>query len=154
METKVSRNTMIEKTIETLEEAAFIFTELADEEQPQWSEDTVTETRLSFSGEASGTMMMAATSEPLVEMAANLLGAEPDDPDVSSKKSDAFGEMLNIIGGVLVEAWFGSEAEVQLDVPKMRTLSVKEYEKGLSESMVNASLVTEEGHRIDAAVFS
>ncbi len=139
--------------METLEEAAFVFTEPSEGNLP-WSEDKVLEARLDYGGEATGTLMMAATTDSLMEIASNLLGVEPDEPDVETKQADAFGEMLNIIGGVLVEAWFGAESEVQLDVPKLRTIPVTEYEQQLKDREMILSLVTEEGERIDAVAFA
>ncbi len=149
-----SRQSMIQHIVEILEEAAFIFTELADGDPPKWSENVVLEARLGFGGEQNGTMMIAATSGPLAELAGNLLGVEPDDPDAVSKQADAFGELLNIAGGAILEAWFGTEAEVQLKVPQVRQLPVDEYEQLLNESAFRASLVTEDGQRIDTAAFS
>ncbi len=151
---ETSREVMIRGIVETLEEAAFIFTEPVDGEPPKWSADAVLEARLGFFGEEKGTMMIAATAEPLAELAGNLLGVDPNDPEAIEKQADAFGEILNIAGGALLEAWFGTEAEVQLNVPKVRTLPVGEYEQLLKESAFKASLTTEEGLRIDTAAFS
>ncbi|MCP4679418.1 MAG: chemotaxis protein CheX [Deltaproteobacteria bacterium] len=152
--TNETRSDLFQQTIiETLEEAAFIFATPA-KEVLSWSKDKVLEARLSYTGEATGTLMMAATTDSIAEIAANMLGLEPDEPDVEMKQADALGEMLNIIGGVVVEAWFGSESEVQLDVPRLRTLAVDEYERQLEQPKVSLTFETEEGERIDAAVFA
>ncbi len=154
MSNDINRESMIQTVVDTLEEAAFIFTELADEPPPGWPPaDTIMEARLGFEGDKNGMMMIAATNEPIAELAANLLGTSPEDTDAISKQSDAFGEILNIIGGALLDAWFGNEADVRLQIPKVQKLKVGEYEKELDRSSVRASLVTEDGHRIDAAVF-
>ncbi|MCP4601419.1 MAG: chemotaxis protein CheX [Proteobacteria bacterium] len=154
MSAELNLDTLMKTTIETLEETAFIFTEPVDDAPPPWAEEKVFEARLEFSGDFSGTLMIAATSEPITELTANLLGTEPDDPDTLAKRSDAFGEILNIIGGVVVENWFGTAADIQLGIPMVRILTVGDYKGVFKEYGLSASLITEEDHRIDVAVKS
>ncbi len=149
METEKKQDVLLRTVMETLEEAAFIFTEPTEGTPPEWTEDTVLHAELPFGGDSAGTLMIASSSEPTVELAANLLGIEPSDEDAQEKRADALGEILNIIGGIVVEEWFGTEADVQLGVPEVRAVDVAEYERKVTNSECCFSLITEEGLRID-----
>ncbi len=154
MDNKHKQDVLRRTVMDTLEDAAFIFTEPADDAPPEWTEDTILRAELPFSGEAAGSLIIGSSSEPTVELAANLLGIEPDDEDAQAMRADALGEILNIIGGIIIEAWFGTEADVQLGVPDVQTVNVAEYESKMTSTDCSFSLITEEGLRIDGGASS
>jgi CheY-specific phosphatase CheX len=99
-----------------LEQAAFVFADPV----PGLGEldgDVVT-TVVTFSGPASGWVKMSSTLDFGVEVAANLLGIEPDEPGASQYANDALCEILNMVIGEVVEDWFG-EGACQLGIPEV-----------------------------------
>lgn len=128
------------------EDMAFVFTEL-DEKPAPWEEDLVA-AELTFTGEHKGKLMLITYSELCLELAANLLGIELDDPEADEKSLDALGELLNVIGGILMEKIFGKNQNHQLGVPSMKKITQKELlEQG--DNCTCVSLLDEEDRRID-----
>jgi two-component system, chemotaxis family, chemotaxis protein CheY len=85
-----------------LETFAFSFPEPAEalEVGGEFDEELVCAT-ISFSGAVSGTLSVAAPAPLCSELAANILGLEPQDPDAMLKGPDTLGEIANIAAGHL-----------------------------------------------------
>ena len=75
------------------------------------------ECRIAYSGPCSGTLRCWCTRDFAVQLAANLLGVEPDDPAVQGGLEDALGEFMNVVCGQLVTAWHGEDAVFNLSIP-------------------------------------
>lgn len=146
-----SAQTLAEVLGKTLEDAAFVFAEAA-ESAPPFAEDVV-EARLGYSGPAEGEIRLAAGVAFADTLAANLLGADPGDPEAVDRGKEAIGELLNMICGILVVRSFGSETECRLGVPSVRVVAASEYEATLPGAGSRVTMLEEEGHRIDAASF-
>ena len=138
--------------IEILEEAAFLFCEPMDEMNRTELSSEVLMAKLGFTGPSSGDMIFSAPPETASEIAANLLGVDPDDPEVSGKGAEAVGEILNIIGGALLKEWFGSSADFEMGIPEVMKITGAELEKNTAQAALHLPLMTDEGFRIDAAV--
>ena len=54
---------------------------------------------IAFNGAANGALAVAAPQSLCAELAANVIGAEPDDPDIVHNGADALGEIANIAAG-------------------------------------------------------
>lgn len=132
----------------TLENAAFVFTETVPDPGPP--PDELLEATLTFSGPARGRLVLIAPPRLGVVFAANLLGVEPDDPAAQAMAGSAFGEMLNMIAGILMELWFGRQAICRLGVPEVRQVGEPGNGAGAACS---AALVTEEQERVDVLAF-
>ncbi len=129
-----------------LEEAAFIFTEPADE-FPEW-DAPVCRTEIEFSGPRAGRLVLSATRAFCGELAANLLGLEPGDPDAERLGESALGEILNIITGSLTAELFGTQALCHLGLPAFSIAdSVTAADCGKTGAHV--ALLDETGRRID-----
>jgi hypothetical protein len=131
-----------------LEEAAFVFTETVPEPGPP--ADELLQATLTFSGPARGRLVLTAPPRLGVVFAANLLGVEPDDPAAGKLAGSAFGEMLNMIAGALMELWFGRQAICRLGVPEVRQVSRADDGGPVACS---ACLVTEEQERVDVQAY-
>jgi hypothetical protein len=142
---------LLEVTSQTLEEAAFVFAEPAVALLP-WP-DEIVEADLSFSGPKDGRMLLAAPPELARELAASLMGTDVDDPLVQAEGVEAIGEMLNIICGALLEAWFGADTVCRLESPKVQVVAKDDFRRRWEGAICSVSLVTDEEHRIDAALF-
>ncbi len=82
-----------------LETFAYVFPEAVEPtDLPHAGEDLVCAT-ITFSGAVNGTMSLAAPSELCAELAANIMGTEPDDPDARLRGADTLGEIANIAAG-------------------------------------------------------
>ena len=149
MPAELTRELLVESLSRTLEEAAFVFVEetTADPEV----EGTVIEARLTFSGPKEGELVLACHEDLAATLAANLLGEDEGGAAVVGDDEDALGEMLNMIAGSLVVSLFGHETSCRLGLPRVRSLSAVEHEKGLGQADAVARLLEEEGRRIDLA---
>lgn len=103
-----------EVTAKVLEDAAFIFSEPA-EGGARLTEGL--EARLQFSGERSGTARLRCSPGFATELAAGLLGVEPDDAEADADQRAALGELLNMIAGLLGAELFGTELITHLGIP-------------------------------------
>lgn len=133
-----------------LEEAAFVFTEPA-EEDPRWEENVV-EIKIVFSGDGNGSIMMAAPESVGLEMAANLLGVEPgEESGIERPAEAALSEMLNMITGPMAAGWFGEEAVCRIGVPEAKTVTGSAHKNWRDGSTCSVSLITEEEEPLELA---
>jgi len=100
---------------DVLEKAAFIFTERA-EEPGAWEGSTI-QAAISFEAARGGALRLTATRRAAVEIAANMLGLEPADPDGNNLAAAALAEVLNVVGGAFVTRLFGTTAPSVLGIP-------------------------------------
>ncbi len=108
-------------TRSVLEEAAFLFCDdLPDDAAPQ--EGRLAEASITFTGPCAGRLTLRLPWAVAREAAANLLGTTPDDPELDESALSAVGELLNMISGSALEAWFGKTARWSLGVPAPRAL--------------------------------
>jgi len=70
-----------------------------------------------YRGPVSGTVGCWCTPQFAVQLAANLLGTDPDSPDASCAAEDALRELLNVVGGHVVTAWYGTSPVFTLSIP-------------------------------------
>jgi hypothetical protein len=136
----------------TLEDAAFVFTEVSASPPPH--RGTVVVARMSFSGSIRGEFVLAAGPALGQALAANLLGEEPDEGEPSGRAADAVGELLNICCGVLAGELFGPRAVCGLGLPAVSEVPSADYEGEYGKMACRVSLVTEEGGRLDAALLA
>ncbi len=158
LETSDLLTLLAQVTARTLEEAAFVFLEPADP-APPWGDEPVVESRISFSGASSGELQLRASGRLATSLAANLLGLEPEDAAVSPQRLDAVGEMLNMIGGVLIHE-LAPAGGIELGLPRVALVepgpedspSVRPggEDAGPAAAVTACSFVTDEGERLDA----
>jgi len=84
-----------------LEDATFVFAEPA-EDLPEWMDD-VLEAEVTFAGPNTGRLLIAMSPDLAINLAANLLGIDADDPDAVTRGLGASGEIANMICGALME---------------------------------------------------
>lgn len=102
---------------EVLADLAFMFTdeELADPP----AGDVWLETTISYGGPVAGTLRLRCTRDFSAQLAANLLGADPGDPDSELSASDAVKEFMNIVCGQFITAVHGTEEVFNLTIPEI-----------------------------------
>ncbi|HOY62308.1 MAG TPA: chemotaxis protein CheX [bacterium] len=124
-----------------LEDAAFVFVDGGAEDAIELlnGENALSAT-LEFDGEFSGSMSMSASYSLAKTMAANLLGADDLDPEAESKKTDAIGELLNMVCGNLLPEIAGTSPEFKIGAP--RAVSFDETKRQSADiARSNGSLV-------------
>jgi two-component system chemotaxis response regulator CheY len=85
-----------------LETFAFVYPEpVSLGDLPQPGDDLLTAS-VTFSGAANGALSISAPCELCIELSANILGTDRDDPDARMRGADALGEIANIAAGHLV----------------------------------------------------
>jgi len=146
----ISNEILFDVTKQVFEEAAFVFLEMNDEIE-DWEEDMV-QVIMSFqSPESEGRMVLSASNEFTIELAANMLGMDEDDETVLDKGKAAIGEILNMICGVMMERLYGDEVICKLGLPETQDFEVDQFEEFKQTAESYISLAEEMGARIDAA---
>ncbi len=73
-----------------------------------------------YCGPVHGLLRCWCTRALAIQLAANLLGIEPEAGQAQLSAEDALGEFLNVLGGQLVTARYGSEPVIALSIPTVR----------------------------------
>jgi chemotaxis protein CheY-P-specific phosphatase CheC len=109
-----------------LEKQVFLFAEdLAIADIPPGG-DWV-EARMAFHGPFEGSLSLALPKEVELEIAANFLGKDADDPDVAKCAEDSLKEILNVVCGHMLTALAGEEPVFDLSIPKVHALSAGDW---------------------------
>jgi len=131
-----------------LQDAAFVFVEPAEEPYPEWT-DTVLEAAIDYCGPGEGELHLMASSGFARGLAANMLGLEPDDPEVESQGPDALAEMLNTICGAFVAEAFGTDVVCDLGIPAVSEITPESVERRHSVAALSLVYMTDEEQRLD-----
>lgn len=157
MSSPITSDVVRDTLIQTFEDAAFIFAEPTDE-APEWEGPRV-EVQMSFQGPepgSGGSLLLTASREFATKLAANLLGVEmddPNDPEMDRKAEGALSELLNIYAGFLVSELYGQDVVCQLGIPQARPLAEGEASSVQGDPCCAATLLTDEGDRVDVHAF-
>ncbi len=104
---------------ETFEGLAFMFGFPEDDKSAVSNEDMIF-ARVDFEGPFSGRLVVAVSRQPVQELAANMLGLEDEETDVSPEdQADAFKEAINVICGNLLPAIGGKDAVFDIHSPEI-----------------------------------
>ncbi len=146
----------IESTLETttrqiLEETAFIFAD-REEDPPDWSGEPL-QAEISFAGTSRGLLVLTTSVEFATDLAANMLGLEPDSAEVSDSAPAALTEILNIITGALLENMFGTDTICDLGIPSVHPVTPAEQAARSEQARPSFSLLADEEHRLDLMMF-
>jgi len=75
-----------------------------------------------FKGDMVGLLSVAVPTTVMPEIAANILGLEPEDIDSKEMLDDALAEMLNVVCGHVIMDLVGTGANFKLDSPETKIL--------------------------------
>jgi hypothetical protein len=148
--TEPSSELLAQTLVSTLEEAAFVFAERGSD-PPPFAAPQLLEARIRYRGPSAGELRLVAEPGLAGTLAANLLG-EDEGGDLAARAPDALGEILNMVIGRLVVQLFGESAPCRLGTPRVREVGAAEHAGLLAGAACSASLVEEEGRRIDLAL--
>ncbi len=130
-----------EVVCDVFEKLAFMFGEVSDEAELPQTATKYVEASMTFSGDMTGTIALAVPAEVCPEIAANVLGMDPDDELVAAQATDALKEVLNVICGNLLTAIAGEEPVFDLSVPAVSNLDAEAWRVRLKEPNTHAFLV-------------
>jgi len=150
MATEVTAEILAGVLNETLEEAAFVFAEVAEEAPP--FEGEVIQARLGYAGAHAGELLLALSVDFARNLAANLLGEEENGATIERGGEDAVGELLNMIAGALATELFGYDQTCKLGIPKVGRVAPSAHQAELARADVATTVVDEEGRRVDLSV--
>jgi len=105
---------------QVLQEAAFVFAEPSDE--PDCWTPPVLIAQIAFESVRGGMLRLTLPPRGAVEIAANMLGVDPGDPEAETQGRAALAEILNVIGGAFVTRFFGTKVPSQLGLPSTALL--------------------------------
>lgn len=97
---------------------------------------------IAFTGATNGSVTIACPTSLCVEMAANVLGIDTDDPDALFKGADTLGEIANITAGHLTSTLEG-QRPTDLHPPVVEQLSPAGWDALMDASGVRGFLVEE-----------
>lgn len=100
-----------------VEQLTFMFGEPAHKAAILEADGEYVLAQLSFTGDVQGVLSLAVPSECVPEIAANILGLEPEEMEAASMAPDSLGEMLNVICGHIIMAIAGKAADFRLGSP-------------------------------------
>jgi len=127
-----------------LEDAAFVFAELVEDE-PEPFEGEVVEASLDYSGDRSGTMALRMTVPFALQVAEELMVSGDED----TLPEEIAGELLNIIAGHWVVEQFGERTRFHLTPPT----AARRPGDALSPLPEDAAVLrTDDGDRVDLMV--
>jgi hypothetical protein len=106
-----------------LQDSAFIFAEPVDATEPL--SPPLFSAELAFESARGGVLRLTTSPRGSVEIAANMLGIDPHDPEAEEQARAALAEVLNVVGGAFVTRYFGSKVPSQLGLPHTELLDAE-----------------------------
>lgn len=132
--------------VRTLEEAAFVFLEPAEDDRLPGA--PIIEATLEYSAERRAELRLAASEEFAATLAANMLGEEEGGEHVTGDDEDAIGELLNMVAGSIAAEVFGRYARCTLGIPQIRRIGGEEYQRVVAACHASVTMADEAGRRV------
>jgi hypothetical protein len=146
-----AKESLLQVVQHTLEEAAFVFTE--PQETKVNMPGRCVQASLGFSGLAEGKLVIRAPRSFANLLAANLLGADPEDEATGQMSLAAMGELLNMIGGILIEVWFNALSGYHLGIPEIREIPDGNLPYSDGPAPCSVALTSEERYPIEICAY-
>ena len=124
-ETETTLTTVVS---DVLEHQAFMFVDECPKTELEQDAGASLHVTMGFEGPVSGSIGMAVPRTMCVELAANILGVEPDDDFAVEGAPDAFQELLNVVCGQLLTSLYGSEPVFHLSIPRVEEIGEEAWE--------------------------
>ncbi|MCP4291412.1 MAG: chemotaxis protein CheX [bacterium] len=110
-----------------VEKLTFMFGEVATKEEIDSPGTLFTLASMKFAGDMAGELSVAVPSEITAEIAANILGLEPEDIESETMMNDALAEMLNVVCGHVIMDMKGTDANFKLASPETTYVDDEKY---------------------------
>ncbi len=123
----VERAEVIENVFcDVFENLAFMFGESIGKDALEAIGSEHTQAHISFDGARTGELVLVVPDDMCPEIAANVLGVDPDDEQVYELAGDALKEMINIICGRLLTDLVSNDLIFNLSVPEIKKVNSAE----------------------------
>ena len=103
--------------LEVVEQLTFMFGEPTPKDELDAEGVEFIQASMRFEGDLNGHLSVAVPVDITGEIAANILGLDPEDVESEEIKRDALAEMLNVVCGHVIMAMAGSDANFKLAAP-------------------------------------
>lgn len=114
--------TLTDVFIETLEQFALLFGEPADSGEMPPTEEPYRSAVIRFqAGSRTGEFIVAASPELCREVAANIIGLDPEDV-ADEAMTDSVKELANVVLGAMADRCFGAQTVCEMEPPEVRSL--------------------------------
>ena len=111
---------------------AFMFGDASPKDELPTNGSNYLRAAIDFSGYRSGTLEISTSTELCAELAANVLGIEPDDDNSVDNSSDALEEFINVVCGQFLTTAFGDAPVFDLSPPSVLEIGETEWKSILS----------------------
>ena len=111
--------TLTEVFCDVLMKYAFMFGDISTKEEFPVDGTNYLHATIDFTGYRSGTLGISTSSDLCVQLAANVLGVDPDDENSINDAADALEELINIVCGQFLTTVFGEELIFDLSPPSV-----------------------------------
>lgn len=111
------------------ERLAFMFGDPVTREQIDTEGGEWAQAGVDFSGETAGRLTLSAPQELCLEIAANILGTDPEEIADGMLAEDALRELLNVVTGHVVPGLQGEDEAFELSVPVYEALTPEQVEE-------------------------
>lgn len=128
---------------EVLERQAFLFADPADPEDVPTPAEECLSVRMAFRGHAAGRLAIFVPRSLGVELAANVLGTDADDPLADEKALDACKELLNVVCGNVLTAIWGTSPVFDLSIPECAPMTGSAFLEEINGNAEGLFLVEE-----------
>lgn len=123
------KETVTEAFAHVLENLAFMFAEVTEDQGSTEAPEKSLCARVSFRGVRSGCLTLIVPVDLSLEIAANIMGADVDDPALEAQLPDVIKELANVTCGHILTGIAGEEPIFDLSVPTVEIVDAAFWEK-------------------------
>lgn len=127
-----------------LENLAFMFGESVENDSLDEMAHDAVEARMRFAGPFSGSLSLVMPRNMCQELAANVLGLDPEDEQADASGEDALKELLNVTCGQVLTSLAGQEPVFDLSVPLVEPLDESRWQTLVADEDTAAFLIDEQ----------
>lgn len=102
---------------DVLSDMAFIF--LSDPEEGIPLSQYTLDVHITYSGPTKGSLKLRCDGRFAAQVAANMLGVDPNDASARQARLDAVKELMNVVCGNLVTEFYGTDGLFELSIPEV-----------------------------------
>ena len=143
MQTATREEVLEDVFSDVMESLAFMFAERVDKEDLPSADGTILAVGMRFAGPFAGTLALTVPEATCTELAANVMGMDPEDAAAEEHAADALREVLNVTCGQLLTALAGDEPVFDLSVPTAEQKPPAHWAAALEQPQTLAFLVDE-----------
>ena len=122
-------NPLCRSFYEVLEKYAFMFAEPTAKEDLPLVHSAFTRATMYFTGHVQGELSVIAPDEMCTELAANILGLEPDDTLSKTRGEDSLKELLNVLCGYVRASYSSESDQIEVSLPETCRFGPEEWQR-------------------------